>query len=209
MWTFLFAVLATTTLAAGARWYTATAPITAGITFADESFTESRVVTAELGGPFTPEERRAIRDAARREVERAFAGLRVRVVEGPRAFWRVRVLPTVQLRRNRRSFATAGASYGFGLLGGAGFVNFTSLASNAVRYAPPGTPRAAIVEAIGRGIGRSAVHEFAHMMAPDVPIHDTTDPDSYEDTNTARPSQYYGELRWASAWPALRDRLGR
>jgi hypothetical protein len=207
MWTFLIAVLATSTLAAGVRWYSATAPISAGISFAEEVFTPSSVVAAELGGPLSPEEIARIKLTARREVERAFAGLRVRVVETPRAFWRVRVLPTVQLRRNRRAFATAGASYGFGPLGGAGFVNFTALAVNAVRYAPVGTPRAAIVEAIGRGIGRSAVHEFAHMIAPDVAIHDTTDPDSYEESNTARYSQYYGELRWGNAWPVLHARL--
>ena len=208
MWTFLIAVVATTSLATGVRWYTATAPITAGISFADEAFHDARVVTRELGGPFTPEETAVIKAVARAEVERAFSGLRVKVVDGPRAFWRVRVLPTVQVRRNRRSFSTAGASYGFGMLGGAGFVNFTSLAFNAVRYAPPGTGRPAIVEAIGRGIGRSAVHEFAHMMAPDLPMHDTRDPDSYEQSNTARFSQYYGEVRWATAWPALRARLG-
>lgn len=208
MWTFLIAVLATTTLVTGVRWYTGTAPISAGITFAEETFRDARLVAAELGGPLAPEEVAIIKRAARQEVERAFAGLRVRVVESPRAFWRVRVLPTVQHARNRRTFATAGASYGFGMLGGAGFVNFTSLAVNAVRYAPPGTPRAAVVEAIGRGIGRSAVHEFAHMMAPDVPIHDTSDPDSYEESNTARASQYYGAIRWANAWPALQARLG-
>ena len=95
------------------------------------------------------------------------------------------------------------------MLGEAGFVNFTSLASNAIRYAPESTPREDIVSAIGRGIGRSAVHEFAHMMAPDVPIHDTTDPDSYEDSNTARVSQYYGHMRWNMAWQALKERLGR
>ena len=204
----MIAIVATTTLVSGVRWYTASAPISAAITFANEAFTDARLVTAELGGPFTPEEMGAIRAAARAEVEHAFAGLRVKVVDTPRAFWRVRVLPTVQVRRNRRSFGTAGASYGFGMLGGAGFVNFTALAVNAVRYAPPGTTRAGIVEAIGRGIGRSAVHEFAHMMAPDVPIHDTPDPDSYEESNTARFSQYYGEMRWATAWPALRQRLG-
>jgi hypothetical protein len=208
MWPLLIAVAATTTLFSGVYLYSSSAPISAGITFAEESFS-SALVTRELGGPLTPEEIDAISTVARDEVERAFAGLRVTVVDAPRAFWRVRVLPTVQLRRNRMSFNPAGASYGFGMLGGAGFVNFTSLALNAIRYAPAGTPRGEIVRAIGRGIGRSAVHEFTHMMAPDVPIHATTDPDSYEDSNTARLSQYYGELRWDNAWPALQERLGR
>ena len=208
MWPLLIAVAATTTLFSGVYLYSSSAPITAGITFADEAFT-SRLVVDALGRPLTPEEVAVVKQVAREEVERALAGLRVTVVDTPRAFWRVRVLPTVQLRRNRMQFNPSGASYGFGMLGGAGFVNFESLALNAVRYAPAGTSRAAIVEAMGRGIGRSAVHEFAHMMAPDVPIHQTTDPDSYEDSSTARVSQYYGELRWDIAWPALRTRLGQ
>jgi hypothetical protein len=208
MWPLLIAVAATTTLFSGVYLYSSAAPISAGITFADESFT-STLVTDELGAPLTPREIATIKRVAREEVERALLGLRVTVVDTSRAFWRVRVLPTVQLRRNRMQFTPSGASYGFGMLGGAGFVNFTSLALNAVRYAPAGTPRSAVVDAIGRGIGRSAVHEFAHMMAPDVPIHATADPDSYEDSNTARVSQYYGEIRWDIAWPALQQRLGR
>ena len=208
MWPLLIAVAATTTLFSGVYLYSSSAPISAGITFADEAFT-SPLLVAELGSALTQDEVGVIKRVAREEVERALTGLRVAVVETPRAFWRVRVLPTVQLRRNRMSFNPAGASYGFGMLGGAGFVNFTSLALNAVRYAPEGTPRAGVIDAIGRGIGRSAVHEFAHMMAPDVPIHATDDPDSYEDSNTARVSQYYGEIRWDIAWPALRERLGQ
>jgi hypothetical protein len=93
------------------------------------------------------------------------------------------------------------------MLGGAGFVNFTTLALNAIRYAPPGTSRAAM-DAIGRGIGRSAVHELAHMMIPDVAIDRHPDENSYEHSSTARVSQYYGDLHWAVAGPVLRARLG-
>ena len=209
MWTFLIAVAAATSLMGGLHLYASRAPISAGLTFADESFTESRLVTAALGSPLTPEEIAVVKRAALREVEHALAGLRVRVSENPRAFWRVRVIPTVTVQRNRRRFSTAGAGYGFGVLGGAGFVNFTALATNAVRYAPPDASRAEIVEAIGRGIGRSAVHEFAHMMIPDVPIDRHPDADSYEHSSTARRSQYYGTLHWAKAGPVLRERFGR
>lgn len=209
MWTFLLAVVATTSLVAGIQWHTSSASISAGITFADEVFTRTPIVAAALGGPFSPEEIAAVRRAARREVEHAFAGLRVRVSDNPRAFWRVRVLPTVSLRRNRSQFSPAGASYGFGPLGGAGFVNFTAIAVSALGYAPPGTTRAEIVEAIGRGVGRSAVHEFAHMMVPDVPIDQERDEHTYEHRSSARAGQYYGELRWGPAWPVLHRRLGR
>jgi hypothetical protein len=209
MWTFLIAVVAATSLVSGLQLYASRAPISAGITFADEVFTRSRIVTAALGTPLAPGEIAVVKRVAREEVERAFAALRVRVVESPRAFWRVRVVPTVAIARNRARFNASGAAYGFGPLGGAGFVSFTALAVNATRYAPAGASREQIVEAIGRGIGRSAVHEFAHMMAPDVPFDRDTDEYSYEHRSTARPAQYYGTLRWATAGPVLRERFGR
>ncbi len=209
MWTFLIAVVAATTLMGGLQWRASRTPISAAITFADEAFSATPMVAAALGAPLTPDEIAAIKRAARGEVERAFADLRVRFVETPRAFWRVRVIPDVVLRRNRRSFNPSGASYGLGILGGAGFVNFTTLALNAIRYAPPGTPRREMVIAIGRGIGRSAVHELAHLMSPDVAIDRHPDENSYEHSSTARVSQYYGDLHWAVAGPVLRERLGR
>ena len=209
MWTFVIAVVAATSLVSGLQLYASRAPISAGLTFADEVFTRSPLVARALGSPLDAGEAAAVKRAAREEVERAFDALRVRVVESPRAFWRVRVIPTVVLRRNRQSFSPSGASYGFGPLGGAGFVNFTALALNAIRYAPPGSSRAQIVRAIGRGIGRSAVHEFTHMMVPEVPFDRDTDEYSYEHRNTARPAQYYGTLRWATAGPVLRQRFGR
>jgi len=35
-----------------------------------------------------------------------------------------------------------------------------------------------------------------------------TDAQSYEYFTHNRPSQYYGELHWARAWPVLVERLG-
>jgi hypothetical protein len=209
MRTFLIAVVAATSLVGGLRLYAANTPISAGITFADEVFTRSPIVTAALGDPLAPAEIAIVKRVAREEIERAFAALRVRVVESPRAFWRVRVVPTVAIARNRARFNASGAAYGFGPLGGAGFVSFTALAVNAARYAPDGASRAQVVEAIGRGIGRSAVHEFAHMMMPDVPFDRDPDHHSYEHRSTARVSQYYGMVRWATAGPVLRERFGR
>ena len=87
----------------------------------------------------------------------------------------------------RRPMDAAGMAHAFGMLGGVASVNFQTHALNAVIFAPADATRPDIVEAIGRGIGRSAVHELAHMIS----------------------SQYYGELRWASAWAILDRRIGR
>jgi hypothetical protein len=82
------------------------------------------------------------------------------------------------------------------------------LAVNAVHHAPSGASRGIIVEGIGRGIGRAAVHEFAHQILGPEMRDNRTDQDTYEYFNADRASQYYGELRWTTAWPLLQDKLG-
>jgi hypothetical protein len=62
--------------------------------------------------------------------------------------------------------------------------------------------------AIGKGIGRTAAHEFAHQILVHVSLHDTQDPDSYENGISNRPSQFYGTLHWAFARPFLAESLG-
>jgi hypothetical protein len=108
----------------------------------------------------------------------------------------------------RRVFPVAGASLGMGLLGGRASLGFNTLAANAVHYAPPGAAREAIVEAIGRGVGRAAVHELAHQITSGLSMDNRTDEESYEYFSADRPSQYYGELRWTTAGPILRERIG-
>jgi hypothetical protein len=66
-----------------------------------------------------------------------------------------------------------------------------------------------VLAAIGRGIGRAAVHEFIHQMLPTTPIHDSGNARSYEYASAARPAQYYGAMEWDLAWPLLQKRLGR
>jgi hypothetical protein len=82
------------------------------------------------------------------------------------------------------------------------------LASQAVSHAPDGADRATVVEAIGRGIGRAAVHEFLHQLLPRLNIHDSKDDRSYEFGYSSRPAQYYGEMRWDIARPALVEIFG-
>jgi hypothetical protein len=40
-------------------------------------------------------------------------------------------------------------------------------------------------------------------------IDNRTDTGSYEYANADRPSQYYGDLRWTTAWPVLEEKFGR
>jgi hypothetical protein len=167
-------------------------------------------VATALGGPLTPDDVVRIREQARAELARAFAGLRIRFTEDGRAFWRILVVPSVvrQGVNGRAIQNAAGASYVLGPLGGAGFLNFTTLSLKAAVYAPQGASRDEIVTAIGRGIGRSAVHELTHLILGARPAH-SDQPDSYEYHSADRVAQYYGELRWASARPLLEARLGR
>jgi hypothetical protein len=67
--------------------------------------------------------------------------------------------------------------------------------------------REVMIEAIGRGIGRAAVHEFTHQLLPTAPIHDSTDVSSYEYQSATRREQYFGELHWDLARPLLQERL--
>ena len=79
-----------------------------------------------------------------------------------------------------------------------------------LRWLVPRSPsRALILEGIANGIGRAAVHEFAHMILPKAQIHDSQDISSYEYRSAARREKYYGELRWERAWPLLQARFAR
>ena len=167
-------------------------------------------MASALGGPLTAADIETIKRVARAELEQAFGDLRIRVADEGRGFWRLLVVPSVvrQGLNGRAIQNAAGASYALGPLGGGGYLNFTTLALKAVVYAPPGASRDDIVAAIGRGIGRSAVHEFAHLILGGRPAH-SDDERSYEFESADRAAQYYGELRWTRAWPLLEQRLGR
>jgi hypothetical protein len=187
------------------------APATALVAFDPAAFAETPLdVATALGGPLTADDAARVRQQTRAEVERAFAGLRIRFTDRGRAFWRVVVVPSVvrQGVNGRAIQNAAGASYVLGPLGGAGFLNFTTLSLKAVVYAPDGASRDQIVEAIGRGIGRSAVHELTHLILGARSAHSDRR-DSYEFHSADRPAQYYGSLRWVSARPLLEARLGR
>lgn len=143
-----------------------------------------------------------------RELRAAFAGSRL-VISGDRgAPYRVRVVQSLRHPAFPRSLPPAGESRGIWPIGGHGVVNFRLLASGAIAHAMPGTPRAEIIDAIGRGIGRVAAHEFAHQFLGSRDIHHGSNRGSYEYWNADRREQYYGELRWDVAAPLLTARLG-
>jgi hypothetical protein len=176
----------------------------AGFWFEDVSFDSPHFVAAGYGGPLTESEARRIQDVAWSELRAAFVGMRIRFTEDREAFYRVRVVqefgPGIR--------GAAGATRVLAPLGGNGSVNFLMLSSQAVSHAPEGAERAAVVEAIGRGVGRAAVHEFLHQFLPRLNIHDSEDDRSYEFAYSSRPAQYYGEMRWDIARPALLERFG-
>jgi hypothetical protein len=176
--------------------------IEAGFWLEDVSFQSSR-----LGEPLTPAEIQRVHDTALAELAAAFDGLRIRFSGNRLARYHVRVVQSVRDARLKWPNYVAGQSRGMAGFGGGGVVNFTLLASGAVVYAPDDLDRAGIVEAIGRGVGRSAAHEFAHQLLPRAPIHSSRNRASYEFYAASRPEQYYGELRWDHAGPLLRARL--
>jgi|SRR5688572_8146157 hypothetical protein len=206
----LVACAAAVAVLGGLRWYAAESPVAASFAYDTSAFAATpEDVAAALGGPLTESEQQTIRAVSRAEIDEAFAGLRVRFVDGERAFWRIRVVSSVVPRTlsGRAMLSAAGTSYAFGPLGGGGFLNFTTLSLKAVLYRPPGTSRGELVSAIGRGIGRSAVHEFTHLMLGAGSRH-SEDDSTYEYESADRSSQYYGRLRWADSRPLLEQRLG-
>jgi hypothetical protein len=158
-----------------------------------------------IGGPVRPDEQLQIESIARAELATAYAGLRIRFTSQPPATYRVSVVQDIP----GRAMPVAGASRRLPLGGGIGEVSFRTLGSQAVGNAPRDASRARIIEAMGKGIGRTAAHELAHQILDHVNLHDTKDRDSYENGISDRPSQFYGTLHWAFARPLLAQTLGQ
>lgn len=170
-------------------------------------FEEIAYSSRSLDGPITPQDLEQIAGVAWAELRRAFAGLELKLTGNRDARYRVRVVQKLRDLRFRREVSVAGESRAITGLGGRGAVGFDFMASAAIAYAPAEAGREAIVAAIGRGIGRAAVHEFTHQFLPTAPIHDSDEVTSYEYASAARPEQYYGEARWDLAWPLLQKRF--
>jgi hypothetical protein len=176
----------------------------AGFWFEEVAFTSGK-----LGGALTPQDIKTIASISRAELAEAFRGLDIRFSDRHDARRRVRVVQELQDLRFRQPVSIPAESRSMFGFGGQGSVSFSWLASSAVGYAPDDATREVLIEAIGRGIGRAAVHEFVHLILPDVQIHESSDPRSYEYHSAARREQYFGEMRWDHAWPLLQARVGR
>ena len=178
--------------------------VTAGFWFEPVSY-ESRW----LDGPLSATDIETIAAVARHELAIAFQPFRVTLTDRRDARFSVRVVQELIDHRTKRKSWIAGRSYVMRGFGGSGEVSFIYFASGAMSYAPPNATRAEFIAAIGRGIGRSAAHEFAHLFLAGHDEHPTKDTGSYEYHAASRPEQYFGPMHWDVAGPMLEQRLGR
>lgn len=196
-------VLAVTAAAALASGCGGGRVVQAGLFFEAVSFS-----SPALGGALTASDLATIERTARDEVAHAFAGWPIAVAEGRQGRYRVAVVQAVVDPRFRDEMSVAGRSRAMTGVGGLGAVNFPLLAAAALSCVPAGASRADVLSAIGRGVGRAAVHEFAHLLLPTAPLHDTRDRASYEYASAGRCEQYAGAMHWDVAGPLLARRLG-
>ena len=179
-------------------------PVELGFWMAPVTFHSPR-----LGDPVTPAEFMIVDRIARREIMQAFEDFAVSVTPNRRARYTVQVAPALQDLRLIRPGTYAGESRAIAGFGGSGSVNFEYVASGAMVFSPEHAGREAVIEALGRGIGRVAVHEFLHQLLPKKPLHDSRDIRSYEGNSPAIVEGYFGELHWDIARPWLEARLKR
>ena len=203
----VIAVVTTASVFAIVRRQAARSTTAAGFWYEEGSIALPAHPVAALGGPLTAREMETIKQISRTEVERAFAGLRIAITDRRDAFWRVQVVQTLAGSAPTERVPSAGKAIVLGPLGGAAAVNFSLVALKAIDYAPHGASRDMTIEGIARGVGRVAVHEFAHqILGPSSPHSD--DENSYEFHSPDRAAQYYGELHWTIAWPPLQQKIG-
>ena len=161
-----------------------------------------------IGDPISADEFATIDAIARAEIRNAFADYGIRVSANHDARFRVHVVPILKDERMRRDWTNAGESHAIAGFGGSGAVNFEYVANGAMIFSPPSATRPEVIEALGRGIGRVAIHEFLHELMPKAPIHDSKDAHSYEGNSPALIEGYFGDLHWDIAGPWLGQRVG-
>lgn len=162
------------------------------------------VISERLSAPLTSADLLAIESAARRELQVAFEHTRLQFTDSPKPAFRVRVVPQPE---HGRSFPAAGESRAFGGIRGNGIVNFNIVALGALAYADRTSDREALIHAIGRGVGRTAVHEFAHQILGPADMDGTADRLSYEHGDL-RAEHFYEQLHWGPAAARLQQRIG-
>jgi hypothetical protein len=179
---------------------------TTNLAFWFESISDDarNTLPVRLPDGLSPDDMKLIEAASRQEIVRAFRAYPIAIVGRVAAHYQVRVVDSLN-----GPYGGAAESYAFPGFGGQGFVSFRSLAHGAIVHAPPEADRQEIVAAIGRGIGRAAVHEFTHqLLGRQARIDDSTDVQSYEYGSATRREQYYGQMRWDIAEPLLKQKFG-
>lgn len=161
------------------------------------------VVSERLRAPLTSADLRAIESAARQELQVAFAHTRLQFTEAGQPAYRIRVVP----QQDAPSRPVAGESRAFGGIRGNGVVNFNVVALSALAYSNAESDPESLVHAIGRGIGRTAVHEFAHQILGPAGMDGNDDPFSYEHADL-RPEHFHAPLHWGPAAAHLQKRIG-
>jgi len=180
-------------------------PVELGFWIEPQSYQSPRI-----GDPITPVEYATIDRVAREEIARAFARYDVTISSNQNARFKVVVLQQLRDQRMlRRQSTYAGESRAVAGFGGSGAVNFEYVANGAMVFSPDHDSRATVIDAIGRGIGRVAIHEFLHQLLPKAAIDGSKDGHSYEGNTAATAEGYFGELHWDIAAPWLDARLRR
>src|SRR5262245_53811815 len=191
------------------QWRSKSAVVEVGFWFDDVTFElASPLDRQQIGGLIDENEKVLIRKTAQTEMESAYADLRVRFSENRRAYHRVRVVQGELEGATKLSRGAAGQTMAMGPVGGDSTISFYVAVRGAFAYAAPQATRREILEGIGRGIGRTAVHELAHQFLGTTSAH-SRDDRSYEYGSPDRIGQYYGPIHWSTAWEPLQARLGR
>ena len=179
-------------------------PVELGFWLEPLSFASPRI-----GEPISQAEYEIIEKVARAEIARAFEVYDVTVTVNRQARYRVVVAPHLRDNRLLRPGSNAGESRAVAGFGGSGAVNFEYVANGAMVFSPDDASRAMVIDAIGRGVGRVAIHEFLHQLLPKFAIHDSKDRESYEGNSPALIEGYFGDLHWDIAAPELQRRIKR
>jgi hypothetical protein len=179
-------------------------PVELGFWIEEVSYTSPRI-----GDPVSPSELATIDAVARAEIGKAFEPFGAALSANRAARYSVRVVQGLKDERLKRGGDVAGSSRAIPGFGGSGAVNFLFVANGAMVFSPEDASRAEVIAALGRGVGRVAIHEFLHQLLPKTPIHDSHDTHSYEGNSPALLEGYFEDLHWGFTRPLLEERIGR
>jgi hypothetical protein len=160
-----------------------------------------------LGDPLSIAELASIDSIARAEIDAAFDRFGLAVSANHHARYHVRVVPKlIDQRFRHREMSIAGQSRAAAGFGGSGAVSFQYVADGAMVFSPETATRGELTAAIGRGIGRVAIHEFLHQLLPKFDIHTSRDARTYEGNSPALREGYFDDLHWGIAAALMETR---